>query len=426
MHLIILLSFLFFSITLTAQVGIGTTTPHASAALDINDTARGLLIPRLTLNQRIAISVPAEGLMVYQTNGNKGFWYFDGGQWVKSGSGNNNSNGGKTVLILEDTITDAQAQAKIQAEVGPNTQMIRIIGCTNLTTLDLSSITTAAGIMINDNPVLQNVNLANLVSCYGNFSIQDCPQLTSLNLNSLNGVFIGTNTSEDWEFIIEETGLSTLTLPKLKKCLGALFITKNLSLSTVSLPIITITDGIWIQNNPLITSLVFPTLSTAGYIDIRNSNSLLGISFPVLSVIKNGGVYIGYNPLITSLGFPALTSASSINIYDNNSLLNVSFPLLSSITSSFSISNNSNLTSISINNLAQFGTEDFYLSFNATDNKLPSSNINSLLNKLVSITPSLTGVYMDLSQQTPLAPPTGQGITDKNTLIANGNTVTTD
>ena len=37
-----------------------------------------------------------------------------------------------------------------------------------------------------------------------------------------------------------------------------------------------------------------------------------------------------------------------------------------------------------------------------------------------------TGKNIDLSQQTPLAPPTGLGITAKQTLINNGNTVTTD
>ena len=63
----------------TAQaqnVGIGTTTPDASAALDISSTGKGLLVPRLTLAQRTAIASPAAALLVYQTNGAQpGFWY---------------------------------------------------------------------------------------------------------------------------------------------------------------------------------------------------------------------------------------------------------------------------------------------------------------------------------------------------------------
>lgn len=53
--------------SLHAQVGINTSTPNASAALDIESTSKGILIPRMTSAQRLAISSPAPGLMVYDT-----------------------------------------------------------------------------------------------------------------------------------------------------------------------------------------------------------------------------------------------------------------------------------------------------------------------------------------------------------------------
>jgi hypothetical protein len=56
------------SFTTFAQVGIGTTTPNASAALDITSTTSGLLPPRMTATQRNAIASPAAGLIVYCTN----------------------------------------------------------------------------------------------------------------------------------------------------------------------------------------------------------------------------------------------------------------------------------------------------------------------------------------------------------------------
>ena len=47
--------------TITAgALGIGTTTPATSAALDITSTTKGLLIPRMTETQRDAISSPAQ------------------------------------------------------------------------------------------------------------------------------------------------------------------------------------------------------------------------------------------------------------------------------------------------------------------------------------------------------------------------------
>lgn len=54
-----------------AQIGIGTTTPNASAILDITSTSKGLLLPRLTTAQRDAIASPVSGLMVFNTTTNK-------------------------------------------------------------------------------------------------------------------------------------------------------------------------------------------------------------------------------------------------------------------------------------------------------------------------------------------------------------------
>ena len=67
--------------TTYAQVGVGTTTPDASSALDITSTTKGLLIPRMTETQRDAISSPATGLMIYQTDGTVGFYYYNGSSW---------------------------------------------------------------------------------------------------------------------------------------------------------------------------------------------------------------------------------------------------------------------------------------------------------------------------------------------------------
>ncbi len=68
---------LFFLITLigNAQIGIGTITPNASSVLDITSTTKGMLTPRMTTAQRIAIATPADGLMVYDTD-LKVFYYY--------------------------------------------------------------------------------------------------------------------------------------------------------------------------------------------------------------------------------------------------------------------------------------------------------------------------------------------------------------
>jgi hypothetical protein len=63
-----LLVFTMAAITASAQLGIGTETPDSSAALDVESTERGVLIPRMTVIQRDAINNPASGLMVYVTD----------------------------------------------------------------------------------------------------------------------------------------------------------------------------------------------------------------------------------------------------------------------------------------------------------------------------------------------------------------------
>jgi hypothetical protein len=65
-------------------IGIGTATPHPSAAFEVADSSRGILIPRMTMAQRNAIQNPAEGLMVYQLDSTKGFWYWDGLNWNRT------------------------------------------------------------------------------------------------------------------------------------------------------------------------------------------------------------------------------------------------------------------------------------------------------------------------------------------------------
>ena len=70
------------------NVGVGTSSPDNSAKLDVSATDGGLLIPRMTEVQRDAISSPATGLMIFQTDGTVGFYFYDGTAWTAlSGSG---------------------------------------------------------------------------------------------------------------------------------------------------------------------------------------------------------------------------------------------------------------------------------------------------------------------------------------------------
>jgi hypothetical protein len=67
--------------------GMGTTSPSASAALDITSTTKGVLLPRMTATQASAIT-GVNGLVLYVTDTNGtftsvGVWAYENGTWVK-------------------------------------------------------------------------------------------------------------------------------------------------------------------------------------------------------------------------------------------------------------------------------------------------------------------------------------------------------
>ncbi|MES2849889.1 MAG: hypothetical protein V4685_12585 [Bacteroidota bacterium] len=79
----VLIASLFTTTCFSQSVSINNTGAAAdsTAMLDVNSTTKGLLIPRMVAQQRTAIATPATGLLVYQTDGDPGFYYYNGANW---------------------------------------------------------------------------------------------------------------------------------------------------------------------------------------------------------------------------------------------------------------------------------------------------------------------------------------------------------
>lgn len=170
-------SFIFFIIitfcakSLSAQTGIGTTTPNASAKLDVSSTSQGFLPPRVTLtgtNDNTTIKnsagtsiTPATGLLVYNTATTTtdpfrvvpGYYYYNGTTWVSISNGliiDNSKNASFTLNAADNNkiflITSASAVTVTVSNASPNILPVGfscqfIQGSTGAITLSGSGIT---------------------------------------------------------------------------------------------------------------------------------------------------------------------------------------------------------------------------------------------------------------------------------------------
>ena len=128
------------------NVGIGTATPAASAILDLTDTQRGLLVPRLTTAQRTAIAAPANGLMVYDITVDCIFYYNGVTGWQSLCQ---QGGGGTTGATGATGTNGAAGPTGATGSTGPtwtiSTLTLNPNGTLNITTTSPQTLTTTAG-----------------------------------------------------------------------------------------------------------------------------------------------------------------------------------------------------------------------------------------------------------------------------------------
>ena len=146
-----------------AQTGIGTTTPNASAKLDVNSTDKGFLLPRVALTANniflpiVGTSSQATGLLIYNTatagtapnNVVPGYYYWNGTMWIQISGGliiDNSKSAGFTLastdnnkVFLITSTTDITITVPNTLPVGFSCQIIQ--GGAGLITLLGSSVT---------------------------------------------------------------------------------------------------------------------------------------------------------------------------------------------------------------------------------------------------------------------------------------------
>ena len=80
--LLIVVLFNTYGIAQSVSINEDGSEPDPTAILDLKSTDKGILVPRMTQIQREAIVNPATGLLVYQNDGEDGFYFYDGTNWI--------------------------------------------------------------------------------------------------------------------------------------------------------------------------------------------------------------------------------------------------------------------------------------------------------------------------------------------------------
>jgi hypothetical protein len=142
---------------------------NTAAMLDITSTTSGLLIPRMTTVQKLAISSPVQGLTVFDITTNS-YWYHNGTIWVEMGlnnawslTGNAGTTAGTNFIGTTDAVDFVVKTS--------NTERVRVDASGNVglsttptpsSVLDMSSVTTK-GVEF-PNVALSATNVATLSS----------------------------------------------------------------------------------------------------------------------------------------------------------------------------------------------------------------------------------------------------------------------
>lgn len=308
----------------------------------------------------------------------------------------NTKSQGKSTIFITGDITDQQAQEKLAKELGPFTEYITVTNTTALTTLNLNGIDNLFKLEISNNSALTSLQVNNLKNMYGNVLIS--------NNGALGNIAIPTLVTVRGAFEISNNPVSNIALPSFQRGYAGISFWNNNALTNLSLPVLqNITNSSNFEGGEC--NLII------------RGQGLTSISLPALQRLYT--LSIMDVPNLATINLSSLTKAAPE--ISGTKLTTLSLPNFTTSNGHVYIRDNSLLTSISFPNYAATGN---YVEQNFQNNNLPSAQVNYILGKLVATLP-LNHKTISL-RQLPPAPPTGQGITDKYTLISNGNSVNTD
>lgn len=292
---------------------------------------------------------------------------------------------------------------------------------------------------------LKEVNLPSLSSIHKELNISGLPVLSQLSLTKLaSSGALAFNTNESLELIdlpllnsvrnhliLESSIIDTLHIPNLNT-IGLLYLVGNFKLKHVHLPKLdSLTDhkstryeyenfSLWIERNNALSVLELPVRHIHKNLFISDNVRLEKLDLNELKTA--GNISIRQNPSLRHLDFNKLSHINgSLEVVTNLRLQRIHFPDLMTVEQTVEINYNSELRHIRFDVIEKFGSR-----LMATNNALDRSTVNHILSRFASqlYLPEIKMIYLD--NQIPPSPPSGKGLSDKNTLIKKGYDVLTD
>jgi len=224
-------------------------------------------------------------------------------EFICNGTDGSGATGGITNLVLTGNITNEEAQAKIDTRVGPDTQFVIIRNTTNLTSINLSGMTEAVDIDIQNNKELLAISFPDLELVIDKIEIEENPKLTNITVEKIT-----TASSISYS---NNALLTTIEMPVLGEVFEDITINNNSSLNSLSLPVIE-KASIFISNNNL-SSVNLPSL-LSGFVNLFSE----GITSIDLPSYVNGGISLNDTNL-TSLNIPLLRESDTGVFFSDNS-----------------------------------------------------------------------------------------------------------
>jgi hypothetical protein len=284
-----------------------------------------------------------------------------------------------------------------------------------------SAFTTPVGVAFNyTSPNVASISFPHIIRVIGSFTATPLAALTSVSLPVLKTVQSTLDLSNN-------PNLTSINLNSLQSILtGNLFLGGDKITGAFSLPALTsVASDLQIQSNTLMTSFSAALLTgIGGNFVISGCTGMTSVTLTNLAGVTGRTDFNG-DTALTTLSLPAFGTANDeIDFYNCTALTSVSLPSLITLnaTNIFTMRGDSCtlLTSLSIPQLTNL-IDGF--TFDVSNCALNAASINQILARGVVAGVTTTTFTLNLGTN---AAPSGQGVIDKATLIGLGNVVNTN